>query len=117
MPQAANTKHRQTLPWLDFGVFQGAIDGNSRAKKRGGVGGGKSIGDFRGMARGNLDELRVSTVHGHAGNFLFGAKIFVAFAAEIAFAASPIHPGTADVVAYFQMIDGRTFFYDATRDF
>src|SRR5580658_9344252 len=101
MPQAADTKHRQTLPWLDFGVFQGAIDGDSRAKKWRGVDRGEFIGNFRGMARRNFHELCVSAVHGDAGNFLFDAEVLVAFAAEIAFSAGPVHPGNAYAIADF----------------
>ena len=35
--KTADAKDRQPLPWLDFGVFQGAIDGEARAEKWGGL--------------------------------------------------------------------------------
>ena len=38
--QAAHAEDRQPLPWLDFGVFQGAIDGDARAEKWRSIDGG-----------------------------------------------------------------------------
>src|SRR5580704_2042053 len=115
--QAADAKDRQTLAWLDFGVFQGTVDGDTCTEKRRCVDRGESVGNSRGMARGYLDELGVSAVDGDTGNLLFDAEILVAFTAEIAFAAGPVHPRHAHAVANFQMTDGRAFFHDAAGDF
>src|SRR5260370_34156639 len=69
------------------------------------------------MARGNFNELCVSAVDGNASDFMFGAEILVALTAEIAFATGPVYPRNANVVAAFQVLDGRAFFHDAARDF
>ena len=78
---------------------------------------GKPVGNLQGMTRGSLHEFCVSAVHGYAGNFLFYAQVLVAFTAEIAFAAGPVHPRNANAVADFQVIDRGALFYHATRDF
>src|ERR1039458_1255132 len=115
--QAADAKDRQTLAWLDLRVPQGTIDRDSRTEKGRSVDAGKFVWDFQGMTRRSLHEFCVSAVHGYAGNFLFDAEVLVAFTAEVAFAAGPVHPGNANAVADFQVIDGSAFLYDAAGDF
>src|SRR5277367_676606 len=97
--QPAHPKHRQTLAWLNSGVAQRAVHGYSGAEERRGFDCRKRAGDLRGVTRGNLDVFRESSIHGYAGNLLFDAEVFVAVAAELAFAAGPVQPGYSHSVA------------------
>jgi hypothetical protein len=115
--QAADTKHRQTLAWLDLGVPEGTIDRNSRAEERRSVDTRKFAGNFQGVACWGLDQFCVSSVYRHPGNLLFDAKILIAFTAELALTAGPVHPRNANTVADFQVLDGFAFLHDATCDF
>src|ERR1700676_5672584 len=98
-------------------MFEGTVDGDARTEKWRSVDGGKTVGDFRGMSRGDLDEFCVPAVDGHTRNFLFDAEILIVFAAEIAFATGPVHPRNPNAVANFQMMNGRAFFHDPAGDF
>jgi hypothetical protein len=115
--EPSDAKNRQMLTWLEFGLLQGSIDRNSGTEKRRGVDAGESFRNLQGMTRGSLHEFRVSAVHRNASDLLFNAEILFAFAAELAFAAGPVHPGNAYAVANLQMIDRGAFFYDPTGNF
>src|SRR5271155_3036203 len=117
LTEAADAKDRQTLARLDFGVLQGAIHRDAGAEKRRGVAGGKLRGNFQRVAGRSFDEFREAAVHGDAGDLLFDAEIFIAFAAEFAFAAAPVEPGDADAVADLQIFDGCAFSHDAAGNF
>src|SRR5271154_6738247 len=74
MAEPANAEDRQTLSWLDFGVFQRSIDRNTRTKKRRGRNAGKTIRNLQRVARGSFYKLSVSAVHGYARNLLLAAE-------------------------------------------
>ena len=86
--QSTDAKHRQTLTWLNFRVLQRAVHSYSGAEKRRSLDRRKPTGNLRGVTCGNFDVFRESSIHGYAGNLLFDAEIFVAVAAELAFAAA-----------------------------
>src|ERR1700683_544198 len=69
------------------------------------------------MTRGSLYEFRIPTVYGHTRNLVLLAEILIAFAAEIAFTTSPVHPRNTHTVADFQIVNSGTFFYNVTSDF
>jgi hypothetical protein len=98
-------------------LSQGSVDRDSGTEERRGGNAGESFWNLQGMTRGSLHELRVSAVHGDAGDLLFDAEILIAFAAELAFAASPMHPRNTYAVADLQVIDRGAFLYHATGDF
>src|SRR5258708_8634488 len=98
-------------------MLQRTINRNSRAEKRRRVDAGESVRNLQGMTRGSLHEFRVAAIYGYSSNLLFHAKILIAFAAELAFAAGPVHPRNAHVVAYFQVFDGGAFFHNTSGDF
>ena len=115
--EAADAENRQTLACLDFGVLQGTIDRDPRAEKRCRVDAGKPVRNLQGMTRGSLHEFCVAAIYGYSSNLLFDAKILIAFAAEFAFAAGPVHPRDANAIANFQVIDGGAFFHNSASDF
>jgi hypothetical protein len=115
--QSTDAKNRQPLAWLDFGLSQGSTDRDSGTEKRRGFDAGESFRNLHGMTRRSLHEFRVSAVHRNACDLLFNAEILVAFVAELASAASPMHPRNAYAVAHLQMIDRGAFFDDSTGNF
>src|SRR5262249_45865357 len=60
---------------------------------------------------------RVSAIHGDTGDFLAGAKVLVAFAAEFTLAAGPVDPRHTDAVSGLQIANVRARFDNAARDF
>src|SRR5690349_15290704 len=102
MSESPDAENSQPLSALRLGLHNGAINGNSGTKQRRSLDGRNRVGNSRGVAGRGLDELRVTPVHGHTGNFLLHAEIFIAFAAELAFAARPVNPRHAHPVADFK---------------
>ena len=87
------------------------------AQKSGAASIAESLRNFRGVACRSFDVFRESSIHGYASNLLLDAEIFVAVAAELAFAAAPMQPGYADSIADFEIFHGGAFFDDAAGDF
>src|SRR5258708_28878238 len=65
------------------------------------------------MTRGSLYEFSVSAIHGYAGDLLFHTEVFISLATEFTFPARPVHPGNANSLSQFQLIDGCSFFHNA----
>src|SRR5258708_38511109 len=68
------------------------------------------------MTRGSLYEFSVSAIHGYAGDLLFHTEVFISLATEFTFPAGPVHPGNANALSEFQLIDGCSFFHNAAGD-
>jgi len=66
----------------------------------------KPVGNLQGVARRGFQKLCEATVHGHSGNLLPQTKVFIAFLAEGALAASPVNPGYAGAVTNLQIANG-----------
>src|ERR1700720_1388305 len=81
--QSTDAKNRQPLAWLDFGLSQGSIDGDSGTEKRRGFDAGESFRNLHGMTRRSFHEFCIAAIHGYASNLLFGAEILIAFPAEL----------------------------------
>src|SRR6185437_632136 len=117
MPQPAHAKDRQPLSGLKLRLLYRSIDRHSGAKKRRRLRGRNGVWNSGGMSGRSLDVLGVAAIDGKPGDLLPRAKILIAFAAELALAASPVDPGHAHAVVHLQIAHAAANFHHAARYF
>src|ERR1700678_3117754 len=77
--QATYAENSQALAGHNPGALQRAIDGEARAKKRGGFERRKTIRNLQRVGRRRLHKFRVATVDSDTRNLLSAAQVFVSF--------------------------------------
>src|SRR5438270_586274 len=69
------------------------------------------------MAGRGLDVFGIAAIHGASSDLLLDAKVFMAFAAELTFAAGPMDPRHANAVARLEIAHSVADFRDAAGNF
>src|SRR5580700_3749669 len=115
--QATYTENSQALTGHNPGALQGAIDGESSTKKRGGFKRRKTIWNFQRVSCRRLHKFGVATVNGDTCDLLPAAQVFVSFVAKFALSAAPVNPGHANAIADLQLVHCRAFLHDVPGNF
>jgi hypothetical protein len=92
----------------NLGLLERAMNCYSGAKKRRRLLGRQGVRNPDHVTGGSLRKFRIAAIDRDAGDALFDAQILVAFAAELALSACPLHPRHADAFSYFDGRDRRT---------
>src|SRR5271156_3161909 len=117
MSEAPYAENREALSPFEMSFLDGAVDGNTGAKKRRCFAGGEDVGNFGRVTCGGFDVFRITSINADSGDLLFRAEVFIPRETHFTFTAAPKNPRHTHAIADLVIAHRCAFFDDFASDF